>query len=117
MHSQRFVKKSAFVFFLLNTLFWRHIQVRTCFCIYFSLTVCFSNYTAQKVKFSINDFFSKCNQIRSILRIWTHLLNKFLMKNFIFCAMLVFSGYALCFNNYSGEVLISGWIRKFSKLY
>ena len=32
--------------------------------------------TAQKMKFSIKDFFSKCNQIRSFLRIWSHLLKK-----------------------------------------
>ena len=31
------------------------------------------NYTAQK-KFSINNFFIKCDQIRSFLRIWSHLL-------------------------------------------
>ena len=46
-------------------------------------------YTAQKMKFSIKDFFSKCDQIRrSIkLRISSHLLNKSLMKNFIFSAV------------------------------
>ena len=43
------------------------------------------NNTAQKVKFSIKDFFSKCDQIRSFLRIWSHLLKKSLMENFIFC--------------------------------
>ena len=43
--------------------------------------------TAQK--FSIQDFFSKCDQIRSFLRIWSHLLKKSLMKDFIFCAVLV----------------------------
>ena len=40
--------------------------------------------TAQKMKFSIKDFFSKCDQIRSFLRIWSHLLKKFLMENFFF---------------------------------
>ena len=39
--------------------------------------------TAQKMTFSINDFFSKCDQIRSILRIWSHLLKRSLMENFI----------------------------------
>ena len=29
-------------------------------------------YTAQKMKFSIKDFFSKCDQIRRKLRIWSH---------------------------------------------
>ena len=45
-------------------------------------------YTAQKMKFSIKDFFSKCDQIHSFLRIWSHLLKKSLMENFIFCAVL-----------------------------
>ena len=44
--------------------------------------------TAQKMKFSIKDFFSKCDQICSFLRIWSHLLKKSLMENFIFCAVL-----------------------------
>ena len=43
--------------------------------------------TAQKMKFPIKDFFSKCGQIRSFLRIWSHLLKKSLMENFIFCAV------------------------------
>ena len=43
--------------------------------------------TPQKMKFSINDFFSKCDQIRRILRIWPHLLKKSLIENSIFCAM------------------------------
>ena len=41
------------------------------------------------MKFSIKDFFSKYVQIRW-LRIWSHLLKKSLMENFIFCAVLVF---------------------------
>ena len=40
--------------------------------------------TAQKMKFPTKDFFSKCDQIRSFLRIWSHLLKKALMENFIF---------------------------------
>ena len=40
--------------------------------------------TAQKIQFSIKDFFSKCDQIRWKLRIWSHLLKKFLMENLIF---------------------------------
>ena len=45
--------------------------------------------TSQKMKFSIKDFLSKCDQIRSFLRIWSHLLKTFLMENFIVCAVLV----------------------------
>ena len=37
------------------------------------------------MKFSIKDFFSKCDQMRRFLRIWSHLLKKSLMEN-IFCA-------------------------------
>ena len=33
---------------------------------------------AQKLKFSFKDFFSKCDQIRSFIWIWSHLLNKIL---------------------------------------
>ena len=43
----------------------------------------------KKMKFSIMDFFSKCDQIRSFLRIWSHLLKKSLMEKFIFCAVPV----------------------------
>ena len=39
------------------------------------------------MKFSIKDFFSKFDQIRSFLLIWSHLLKKFLTENFIFCAL------------------------------
>ena len=44
--------------------------------------------TAQKMKFSIKDFFSKCDQIRSFLCIWSHLLKKSLMENSIFCVVI-----------------------------
>ena len=40
------------------------------------------------MKFSIEDFFSKCDQIRRKLRIWSHLLKKFLIENFTFCAVV-----------------------------
>ena len=43
--------------------------------------------TAQKIKLSIKDFFSKCEQIRRKLQIWSHLLKKSLLENFIFCAV------------------------------
>ena len=54
----------------------------------------FSIFTAQKMKFSIKELFSKCGQIRSFLRIWSHLpkipywktsffVHLFLGRNFI----------------------------------
>ena len=45
-------------------------------------------YPAQKMKFSIKDFCSKYDQIRSFKQIWSHLLEKCLMENFISCAVL-----------------------------
>ena len=42
------------------------------------------------MKFSMNDFFSTDNQMCSFLRIWSHLLQKYLMENFIFCAVTKF---------------------------
>ena len=57
--------------------------------------------TAQKITFSIKDFFSKCDQIRSLLRIWSHLLKKSLMENFIFCAV-----FAASYGRFYGTCLI-----------
>ena len=48
--------------------------------------------TAQKMKFSIKDLFSKCDQIHRKLRIWSQLLKKSLMENFI----LMSSDYMEC---------------------
>ena len=43
-----------------------------------------NSFTTQKMKFSIMDFFSKCDQIRSFLRIWSHLLKKSLIETLSF---------------------------------
>ena len=43
-------------------------------------------HNAQNMKFSINDFFSKSDEIRSFVRIWSYSL----MENFIFCAVTFF---------------------------
>ena len=43
-----------------------------------------TSHTAQKMKFSVKNFFSKYEQIGSFLLIWSHLLKKSLMENFIF---------------------------------
>ena len=40
------------------------------------------------MNFSIADIFSKCDQIRKKLQIWSHLLMKSVMKNFIFCPVI-----------------------------
>ena len=36
----------------------------------------------------MKDFFSKCDQIRSFQRVWSHLLKKSIIENFSFCAVL-----------------------------
>ena len=41
-------------------------------------------HTGQKMKFSIKGFFSKCEQICSFLWVWSHLLKKSLMENFLY---------------------------------
>ena len=42
----------------------------------------------KKIKFPIKDFFSKCDHIRSFLRIWSGLLKKSLIKISIFCTVM-----------------------------
>ena len=43
----------------------------------------------QSFPFPINDFFSKCDQNRSFLQSWSHLLKKSVMENFIFCPVVI----------------------------
>ena len=38
---------------------------------------------------STKDYFSKCDQIRMKLQIWSHLQKKSLMENFILCAVTI----------------------------
>ena len=40
------------------------------------------------MKFSVKDFSSKCDQILRKLGIWSNLLEKSIMENFIFCAVI-----------------------------
>ena len=39
--------------------------------------------------FSIKDFYTKCDQVRSFEQIWSHLMKISLMENFIFCIVSV----------------------------
>ena len=41
----------------------------------------------KKMKFSIRNFLSKCHQKHRKLRIWSHLLKKSVIENFVFCAV------------------------------
>ena len=68
------------------------VYLFTVFVTWFNFVITFIiSPTAQKMKLSINDFFSKCYQIRRKLRIWSRLLKKSIMENFIFlCSVLDF---------------------------
>ena len=48
------------------------------------------------MKLSIKDSFIKRDQIRSLLQIWSNLLTKSLMKNFIFWALHILAYFAQC---------------------
>ena len=61
--------------------------------------------TAQKMKFSIKNFFGKYDQIRSFLRIWSHLLKRSLIENFIFCA--VWDYFCLSYQDIGGSARAS----------
>ena len=57
---------------------------------YFNNLLTPPNYTLQKnIKFSINDFFSKCGEIRRLWQIWPHLLKNFLMDKLFCCAVII----------------------------
>ena len=58
-----------------------------------SLTMTILIITAQKMKFSIQNFFCKRDRSRRKLRSWSHLLKKSLMENFIICAVNVLFSY------------------------
>ena len=57
--------------------------------------------TAQKRKVSFKGLFSKCDQIHRKLRIWSHLLKKYLMENLIFCVVV--------FDYFYQNLLIDVW--------
>ena len=57
------------------------------------------------MKFYIKNFFSKCDQVHSFLRIWSHLQKKSLMENFIFCAVnKLMSTSMICQQNINAQV-------------
>ena len=90
LHTEQKMKFSAKYFFDKNEKIRSFLQI----CsqkLHFCVVICWNILTsaAQKMMFSIKDFFSKCDQIRNFLRIWSHLPKKFLMKNFIFCAVQI----------------------------
>ena len=55
--------------------------------LFFAVCLTDERHTAQKMKFSMKGFFSEYDQILRNLRIWSHLLKKSFMENFIFCTV------------------------------
>ena len=95
------------IFSMVLLLFRRNIlSSRFCqrHCVYFKTPIAAIHYikqagftsttTAQKRKFSIKYFYSKCDQICRKLQIWPYLLKKPLMENFIF-VQWTFEGYCV----------------------
>ena len=69
------------------------------------------------MKFSIKDFFTKCDQIHSVDLV--HLLKKFLTENFLFCAVVAFplKWGATQLSSGKKSVLAQFWIWGKFKLY
>ena len=61
------------------------------------MTVPLIGHCTQKMKFSIKVFSSKCDEIRSFLRIWSHLLEKSLMGTNCAVGLLMNSMYVHLF--------------------
>ena len=59
----------------------------------FAERTCYLFFNAQKMKFFIMEFSSKCDQIHRELRIWPHLMKKSLMENFFFVQCLLIKIY------------------------
>ena len=62
----------------------------------------------KKWSFPLRIFFSKCDQIRRKVRIFSHLLKKSLMENLIFCAWLLFFSFFFSYFM-SGVFKLRGW--------
>ena len=76
-------------------------QVSKCLFLFFYFFQLPSNSLSmhKKMKSSIKDFFSKCDQILRKLWIWSHLLKKSLMENFIFlCSVLSIDYFSTRYN-------------------
>ena len=83
-----------------------------------------THHTAQKMKFSIKDFFSKCDEIPRKMWIWPHLLKKSFMENLFFCTVSFrnemeiysrkFQGFVLNWFNEYALVLTIWWLSRYS---
>ena len=68
---------------------WYFRQLRLLISLSISWMFEWTIYTTQKTKFSIKNFCSKSDHMHCSLRIWSHLLEKSLIGNFLFCAVII----------------------------
>ena len=80
---QRNLNKMNKIYFLNDQ---QNLNWKAVFSIAKKMSITFSGNITQEIKCVTKDFFSKCDEIRFFLRIWSHLLKKYLMENFMFCA-------------------------------
>ena len=94
--NQFFAFTSAFIFITVLLFFYKqlhpvYIYICKVHVILYVLLHSFwhwtKNFTAQKKKFSVQNFLGKCDQIGKNLQIWSHLMKKSVMENFIFWAV------------------------------
>ena len=82
-----------YIFTLQFPVFFKHTVLLVLLKMNLLNTRYLTNYYFISNMFSIEGFFSKCEQIRSFLRIQSHLLKKSLMENFISCAVFSVTGF------------------------
>ena len=80
------------------------------YCFYIMLCSLYA-ISLHKKKFSIKDFFTKCDQIRSFLRTWSHLVKKSLMENLTFCAV-----FFVTFGEEPDDLFSFGYIKNVTEL-
>ena len=73
----------------------------------------------KKMKFSIKDFFSKCEQMFSFLRFWSHLLKKSLIEIFLFLQSEYVATFILlaCFMKFLTNFRIANYTENFQKVF
>ena len=85
---ESFLYKHDLKDFVKEKTYFKNIQNSSCIDLLLTIVTLFRKpRTAQKMKFSSKYLFSECDKIRSFLRIWSHLLKKYLMEKFIFCVV------------------------------
>ena len=83
--SQRIEKNGIYLFSIISFLYrWLHVSTYWAYKRENTDILVLTLHYTQKMKFSIKDYFSKCDQIRIFLRIWSRLLKKSLTESFIF---------------------------------